>query len=166
MLENLFDEYKKNVEKFIELAKGKLTVFDFDGTLSQFQYTLNRMLPCLDKDVEQYTLAGYNMYENVHLLKTMQYIFSKIEHENIWILTQTVSALEKIKTDIVVQNFKIPSDKVIHVKSSVQKLDILKTMHEKYQTPIVFIEDNAQILIRAEDELEGVKAYHISCLLP
>lgn len=166
MIENLFKEYQKNIEKFIELIQNKMLVFDFDGTLSQFQYAPNRMLPCLDKDVEEYTLSGRNIYENVRLSQTMKYIFSKIDCERVWVLTQTVSALEEIKTNIIVENFSVPAERIIYVRNATQKLDILKKMYEKYRTDIIFIEDNAQILIRAEDELKGIRGYHISCLLP
>ncbi len=165
-INELASEYLQNIEEFINLSQGKLLAFDFDGVMTQFQYAENRMLPCLDSDIQEYTLQGGNIYENIHLTKTFQYIFSQLNKENIWIVTSTVPALKPIKSAIINKNFGIDEGRIIHTPGSAPKIGVLKELHEQFNKPIIFIEDNFKILLDAEEALNFVQGYHISRLIP
>ena len=164
-LKDIFAVYERNINSFIDLCQGKTLAFDFDGTLTRFQYALERMLPCKDEDIEKYTQEGGNIYEKIYILETMKYIFSKLDKENIFIVTSTAPSLRKIKNQIIVQHFGIPEERIIHTLCSAAKLEILKNLHSRTKKDILFIEDNFKILLSAEEMLSFVKGYHISSLL-
>jgi hypothetical protein len=92
-------------------------------------------------------------------------IFSKLDKENIFIVTSTAPSLRKIKNQIIVQHFGIPEERIIHTLCSAAKLEILKNLHSRTKKDILFIEDNFKILLSAEEMLSFVKGYHISSLL-
>jgi len=165
-MENLFKQFKDNVEYFIDLCHGKTVVFDFDGTLTRFQYSFDRMLPCKDADIEEFTRAGGNIYENVYILKTMKYVMPRLDKDDVFILTSTVPSLREIKNRIIIQHFGISRERIIHTGSSGEKLRILKDIYSQIKKDILFVEDNYKILLTAEENLPFVRGYHISSLLP
>ena len=66
MLNELFSQYEKNICNLINLCQDKIIVFDFDGTLTCFQYDEEGMLPC--NEIENYTKSGRNIYKNIYIL--------------------------------------------------------------------------------------------------
>ena len=164
-LEELFEQYKRNINHFIELCKDKTVVFDFDGTLSRFQYAVDSLLPCKDADIEEYTRAGGNIYQNIYVLKTMKYIMPKLKSDDVLVLTSTVPALREIKNRIIAENFNIAPEKIIHTNGSKEKLEVLKEIYAQRKKRILFVEDNYKILLDAEENTDFVRAYHISSLL-
>lgn len=166
MTDTLFEQYKKNVSDLIDLCRTKTVVFDFDGTLTRFFYANDRMLPCKDAEIEEYTKSGGNIYENIYILKTMQYVVSHLNKDDVFILTSTVPSLRDIKNKIIIQNFELPLEKIIHTNRSSEKLGVLDKMHHQLKKEIIFIEDNYKILLNAEEAFDFVRGYHISRLLP
>lgn len=164
-IKELFKAYEQNISDFLQLCHGKNIVFDFDGTLTKFDYAQDRMLPCLDDNIQEYTLAGGNIYQDVKILKTMQYIFSKLGRENVWVLTSSVPALRNIKSEIIHKHFGISYNKIIHSDNALHKLFFLKQIYEQENKQIIFIEDTAKTLLNAEECMDFVKGYHISNFL-
>lgn len=157
---------KKNIRHFIDLCAGKTVIFDFDGTLSRFQYAQNSLLPCKDADIEEYTQKGGNIYQNIYVLRTMQYIMPFINQDDVWVLTSTVPSLREIKNRIIEKNFKISPNKIIHTHGSKEKIEVLKKIYAQEKKHILFVEDNYKILLDAEENLDFVRAYHTSSFLP
>ncbi|MBE6451322.1 MAG: hypothetical protein E7016_05095 [Alphaproteobacteria bacterium] len=164
-LEEILNDFEQNIASFIELCKDKIVVFDFDGTLTKFKYEKNRLLPCLQKDVLEYTLAGGNIYHTTTVLKTMQYIISKLNMNNLWVLTTSYPQLRDIKSKIIHQHFNIPLERIIHSNSDLHKVELLKNIHSTTYKKIIFVEDTVNTLLAAEDNLDFVEGYHISSLL-
>lgn len=165
MLNEIFLQYEKNIYNLIKLCKGKIIAFDFDGTLTRFQYADNKMLPCKDEDIETYTKSGGNIYKKIYIFKTMQYIISQLNKEDVFIVTSTVPSLRKIKNKIIFENFSIPDEQIMHTAGSLKKIDALIDIHNKKQKDILFLEDNYKILLTAEENLSFVRGYLISSLL-
>lgn len=165
-LQPLFELFEENIKQLLALCEGRTLVFDFDGTLTRFQYAKDRMLPCRDEDIEQYTKDGGNIYENIYILKTMKYIMSLLNKNDVYILTSTVVALRPIKDKIIVDNFAVWQNHIIHTHNSAEKLDVLHKIYEKTGREIIFFEDNYKILLNCEENTNFVKGYHISRLLP
>ena len=165
MLNEIFLQYEKNIYNLIKLCKGKIIAFDFDGTLTRFQYADNKMLPCKDEDIETYTKSGGNIYKKIYIFKTMQYIISQLNKEDVFIVTSTVPSLRKIKNKIIFEKFSIPDEHIMHTSGSLKKIDALIDIHNKKQKDILFLEDNYKILLTAEENLSFVRGYLISSLL-
>ena len=165
MLNELFLQYEKNINDLIDLCRGKTLAFDFDGTMTRFQYDDNKMLPCRDDDIEEYTKSGGNIYKNMYILKTMKYVISRLNKEDVFIVTSTVSSLRKLKNEIIFEEFGIPCERIIHTDGSLKKIEALIDLHRKIQKDILFVEDNYKILLTAEENLNFVRGYHISSLI-
>ena len=164
-LQILFNQYEKNIKHLICLCEGKTIVSDFDGTLTRFQYAKNRMLPCKDADIEEYTQAGGDIYANIYILKTMEYIFKKFNKPDIFILTSTVPSLREEKNKIILDHFDVLPSQIIHTHNSTSKLDVLDQIYAQTKKEIIFLEDNYKILLHAEETKDFVKGYHISSLI-
>ena len=87
-ISDLKEEYVKNVFALISLLKFKTVVFDFDGTLTHFDYAKDRLLPCKENDLNEYSELN-NIYENVKISLTMKYVLNELHDEDIYILTVT-----------------------------------------------------------------------------
>lgn len=164
-LQLLFNQYEKNINHLIFLCEGKTVVSDFDGTLTRFQYAKERLLPCKDADIEKYTNAGGDIYANIYILKTMEYIFKKLNKNDIFILTSTVPPLRQEKNKIILEHFDVLASQIIHTPNSTSKFEVLDQIHAQTQKEIIFLEDNYKILLNAEETRDFVKGYHISSLI-
>ena len=163
-LDDILTEHKNNILNFVELCKGKTIAFDFDGTLTRFQYDTSRMLPCKDSDIEEYTKSGKNIYKNIQIFKTMKFIISQLNMADIFIVTSTVPSLREIKNKIIFENFGIRADRILHTYNSSEKIDVLRNIYTKNKKDILFVEDNFKILLAAEETLSFVRGYLISSL--
>ena len=164
-LNELFLQYEKNMNDLIHLCRGKTIAFDFDGTLTRFQYDDNRMLPCRDDGIEEYTKSGGNIYKNLYILKTMKYVMSRLNKDDVFIVTSTAPSLREAKDKIIFDEFDISSEHIIHTDGASKKINALIDIYNKTQKDILFVEDNYKILLTAEENLNFVRSYHISSLL-
>jgi len=161
----LGEEYQKNIYNFIELLKDKTVVFDFDGTLTNLKYSEDRILPCKDDELYEYSKDN-NIYENVSFVKTMQYVINKLNMTDVYVLTVTVETLKAKKEAVIQDGFNgIYKQNIIHTNNPDEKIDALKKIYLENKKQIVFVEDNADILIKSEELLDFVEGYHISRLL-
>ena len=164
-LEELKNDYIRNIFDLISLMKFKTVVFDFDGTLTKFKYNDNSLLPCRDDDLNEYSKLN-NIYENVKIQKTMQYILNELYNEDVYILTVTQENVEKGKNEAINKYFSsINKVNVIHVRNSKEKMEKLQEIYNKHKKQIVFVEDTAKTLLNAEETYDFVIGYHISSLL-
>ncbi len=164
-ISSLKEEYIRNVLDLISLLKFKTIVFDFDGTLTHFDYANDRLLPCKDNDINEYSKL-HNIYENVKIPKTMQYILNELYEEDVYILTVTQENVEKGKNEAIKKFFPtIKEENVIHVRNSKEKLEKLKEIHDKHNREIIFVEDTAKTLLNVEETYDFVRGYHISSLI-
>lgn len=162
---DLAEEYIKKIEGFIELLQSKTVVFDFDGTLTNLKYAEDKILPCNNDELYEYS-KNNNLYEKVNFVKTMQYVMSKLNMEDVYVLTVTVETLRSKKEETIQQGFpSIYKDQIIHTNNPDEKIEILKQIYYKDKKQIIFVEDNADILMKSEAVLDFVTGYHISSLL-
>lgn len=161
----LIYNYKQKIYNTISLFKSNIVVFDFDGTLTEFKYTENNLLPCKDDDLFEYS-KKYNLYNNVHILKTMQYILKELDINNVYILTVSVDTLKAKKQKCILDNFNIKEQNIIQVSSISEKINFLENLYKEKQTEIIFVEDTAKTLLIAEEQFSFIKGFHISSLIP
>lgn len=162
--EILFD-MKRNIFNLVSLLQYKIVVIDFDGTMCEFKYTnTGRLLPCKDSKIKHYT---GNLYENVRVLKAMQFVLYECDPINMYVLTISQDSVKNDKTKMINSKFPmIRSENIIHVKSVEDKMLFLEELYEKYRKRIIFLEDTANTLIDAEERFDFVQWYHISSLIP
>lgn len=164
-IDDLANEYKRKVFNTISFLNFKTVVFDFDGTLTEFKYSENKLLPCKDNNLLEYS-KEHNLYENVNILNTMKYILNELDINNIYILTVTVDTLKDKKEKCILQNFDIKKENIIQVANPSEKIVFLKNLYNKTNKEIIFVEDTAKTLLMAEENLPYIKGLHISSLIP
>ena len=71
-----------------------------------------------------------------------------------------------IKNEVIIKNFGISSDRIIHSDSALHKLVFLKEIYAQSGKPILFVEDTVSTLLRAEEDMDYVQGFHISGLIP
>lgn len=165
-LNQLSKLYEQRISNIIQRLQGKTVVLDFDGVLTEFKYTEKSLLPCKEIELYEYS-KNNNLYENVYISKSMQYILSQIKSENIWILTSSRETLINNKEHIIRTYFPmIKLDQVIHTENAKAKIIKLKEIYEITQKDIIFIEDMAPTLTDSEETHDFVRGIHITSLLP
>ena len=165
-LDDLTNIYKRKIFDAISYLNFKINVFDFDGTLTNFRYTNDTLLPCKDYELQSYC-REHNLYENAEALKTMQYIINELDPNNIYVLTSTVPSLRENKNRFIYSNFPtIKKENIIHTNGADEKLEILKKIYEERQKQIIFVEDLYKTLLNAEEKYDFVRSLHISNLIP
>lgn len=165
-INDLASIYKRKVFDAISKLKFKICVFDFDGTLTSFKYASDKLLPCKDSDLQEYC-KEHNLYENVTILKTMQYIMNELDSDDVYVVTSTVEFLRDNKNRCIHANFPTVKDEhIIHTNGSMEKLAVLEDIYSKRSRQIIFVEDLYKILLEAEERFDYVKGLHISNLLP
>jgi hypothetical protein len=169
ILDELAEIYKRNILHLISLCKNKVVVFDFDGTLTEFKYDKNTLLPCKDVDINEYFRSN-NFYTNCRTLKTMQFILetlSPLNADEVYVLSVSQPNVCKPKLEKIKKDFSIfIEENIYQVRTTDEKLSILEMLHKKHNKEIVFIEDTAKTLLNAEECFPFVYGYHISSLIP
>jgi ERCC4-type nuclease len=108
----------------------------------------------------------WKIIKNVVIQKTMLYILEQIGYENVWILTTSIPEIRELKTKVILKNLDVLPEHIIHSNSDAHKVELLKDLHDKEKKDIIFVEDTAYTLMSAEDNLDFVKGYHISSIIP
>lgn len=165
-LNDLANAYKRKVLDIITKLQNGIVIFDFDGTLTEFKYCEETLLPCKEEDLEEYSTFG-NIYENVYVLRTMQYILNELNPENVYIITNSYSTIIDKKNAVI--DFEYPmvlKEHIYHTHSAQEKCDIVKMLHDKTGKKVWFIEDMAPTLQMAEELYTFVEGIHISSLIP
>lgn len=161
----LIEIYISNIESFIEAVKRKIVIFDLDGTLTALKYSQNGILPCADDELEEYHRT-HNMYLQARALKTMQYIISQLAGNDMYVLTKSVSTTIDKKTEYIKKNFpQIRDGNIYHVLDVESKLSVLIDIHAKTGKEIIFVEDTADTILHAEENLDYVKGFHVSSMI-
>lgn len=164
-LDSFTEKYKRRIFDLITLLRNNVAVFDFDGTLTEAHYTQDRILPCRDDDIQEYCKT-HNLYENVRIPETMQYIINGLDPEKVYILTVSQESVEQNKLEAIHKGFPTIKDShVIQVPDSAFKMLALEIIKSKHNQNIVFVEDTLKTLLTAEETFDFVKGVHISSLL-
>lgn len=162
----LLDAFKRRVLDIISLLMFKIVVWDFDGTMVEFNYNDDSLLPCRDDELYEYSKKG-NIYKNVNPLKIVQYVIGKLEPEKQFVVTVSVDTVRDNKTKAITRKFpEIKPENIIHVNNSSEKNAVLEMLHKKTGKDIYFVEDTAKTILNAEEAMPFVKGIHISSFLP
>lgn len=170
-LEILKEELINEIEDKIKYLKDKVVVFDLDGVLCKFKYTDDtsyNLLPFKNEEdiVNEYTKDN-DLYKYAEPVKVMQYIISKLNIENVYILSMTRENIRKWKNNWIDKYYSsIKKENIIYTYTAYEKLDYLKDLKFKYpEKEIVFVEDTADTLIKVNDEELDIICIHISSFL-
>ena len=169
ILDEYAQVYKRKVLDLITLCYNKIVVFDFDGTLVEFKYAADRLLPCKDDDLNEY-FEHDDYYQYCKALKTMRFVIEvlfPIDTSELYVLSVSKPNVKEPKLNSIKNIFpEILTDNVYQVDNPDEKMKVLEELHNKHNKDIVFIEDTAKTLLIAEETFPFVKGYHISSLIP
>lgn len=169
VLDEFAEAYKRKVLDLITLCQNKIVVFDFDGTMVEFKYAENTLLPCKDDDINEYFKEN-NFYATAKMLKTMRFVIEvlfPIDASELYVLTVSQSNVREHKEKRLKELFPdVYKENIFHVLNTEAKMQILQNLHEKHGKQIIFIEDTASTLLKAEEKFDFVTGYHISSLIP
>lgn len=166
-LEEISKNLQRSVLDFISMCQFKVVAWDWDGTLTDFKYDTDRLLPYADDKLQEYGENGGNLYdERLCLSKAMTYASNELNPDLQFIITKTVDSLKEKKERAILKHFPyIKKENIFQVSSEIEKMEVLKMLHEKYKKDVIFVEDTAKTLLNAEERFGFVKGYHISNLL-
>ena len=160
----LAEMFAAHIEMILEGLKGHIVVFDFDGTMTEFRYAKESLLPCRDDEVYEYSMT-HNIYANARMLETMKYIIANLDRERVFVLTRTETTLIDKKNEAILKNFEINAENIFHVQDANNKLAVLRNLHNEFNENIVFVEDTFKTILNAEEAMSFVKGIHISSFL-
>lgn len=162
LLEVSFGQGEKALALLLRyLSENAAYVFDWDGTLTAFKYAVGSLLPCRDDEIEEYCKT-HNLYIDVYVLKTMQFIISFLDPDRVYILTRSELTVIADKNTAIGNNFNIKPDHIIHVQDAKNKLAKLRKIHEETGLDLFFTEDTFKTILDAEECLEYVKGISIT----
>lgn len=188
-LDKLAEEYIRNIYNLMTLIYNSgVVVFDFDGTITEFKYAKDRLLPCKDDEIDKFIEKGGSLYNDCCINNALRYIIEECENTGIpyFILTQSMGDdLIEDKNKRIFKEFPfIPQSHVLHVYTKEQitgnnylekdirtytKTDFLTKIHDMYPNKkIVFVEDNSNNILKVEEDdsiNQFIAGYHISSLL-
>ena len=163
LLEVSFGQGEKALALLLRyLSEDAAYIFDWDGTLTAFKYAIGSLLPCRDDEVEEYCKT-HNLYIDVYVLKTMQFIISFLPADRVYILTRSELTVIADKNTAINNNFNnIKPDHIIHVQNAGNKLAKLRKIHEETGLNLFFTEDTFKTILDAEECLEYVQGISIT----
>lgn len=168
-----------NILRHYFFLSDKVSVWDFDGTMTAFRYAPygERMLPCLDSDVRVYSETN-NLYAGAYvpqsptelemytpegehaarMLGYVQWIIKYLPHkERVFVLTRTEPTLIDKKNKAILDNFDILPENIYHVQNAEDKSTVLRSIIERFQSDIWFVEDSFKTQLNCEEETRDEK---------
>lgn len=158
--------YKKR--NMYKILKDKIVVLDFDGTLAEFRYSDNSLLPVLDKDFDNYCENNSEAYNMVRPLKTVMKIIKKLKCDDLYILSTSPDVpRQNQKIKWLAKYYKnIKKDNIFFVNNDEQKYCVLLSLKNKNPNRrISFIEDSAKTLLYVEERNTDFELYHITSFM-
>lgn len=131
----------KYTTKEILNNKDTVYVFDVDGTLTDFNYSIRSFWnPITDKV----------SYDGVRPLKTMQKLISSLDKDKVFICSRAeLKGEPEAKKKFILENFDLRPDHIYFVKENIEKLDVLKKIQKLTKVEdelILLIEDSTDVL--------------------
>ena len=162
LLEVSFGQGEKALALLLRyLSENAAYIFDWDGTLTAFKYAVGSLLPCRDDEVEEYCKT-HNLYIDVYVLKTMQFIISFLPKDRVYILTRSELTVIADKNTAIGDHFDIYPENIIHVQNAGNKLAKLRMIHEETGLDLFFTEDTFKTILDAEECLDYVRGISIT----
>ena len=135
--------YRTEKYSIEQVLKNRETVyvFDVDGTLTDFNYSVRAFWSPTEKPVS---------YDNVRPLKTMQKLISKLDRGKVFICSKvTLEGEAESKKKFLIKNFNIRPDNIYFVKENEEKVKVLKKIQERTKVEdelLLMIEDSTEVL--------------------
>ena len=170
-LEKMTNDLKRTVMDLCTKSINGILVLDYDGTMVEFKYAKDSLLPCLDDEIDKYAAAGNNLYKDPMIITAIQYVINEyiMAHPNgpgPYILSKSFKEVMPFKKEAINKQFpEIKDENIIQVESTDDKNAVLENLYNQYKKQIVFVEDTAKNGLNAEEKFDFVTAYHISSLL-
>lgn len=126
-----------------EILNNKETVyvFDVDGTLTDFNYSMRAFWNPTTEPVS---------YDGVRPLKTMQKLISSLDKDKVFICSRAALKGEpEAKRKFLLDNFNLKPDHIYFVKENNEKLDILRKIQNLTKVEdelILLVEDSTDVL--------------------
>lgn len=126
-----------------QVLKNRETVyvFDVDGTLTDFNYSVRAFWSPTEKPVS---------YDNVRPLKTMQKLISKLDRDKVFVCSRvTLEGESETKEKFLIKNFNIRPDNIYFVKENDGKVEALKKIQERTKVEdelLLMVEDSTEVL--------------------
>lgn len=116
-------------------------VFDVDGTLTDFNYSIRSFWNPITNPVS---------YDEVRPLKTMQKLISTLNKDKVFICSRAeLKGEPEAKKKFLLENFNLKPDHIYFVKENSNKIDVLKKIQNLTKVEdelILLIEDNTDVL--------------------
>lgn len=131
---------KYSIEQVLK-NRETVYVFDVDGTLTDFNYSIRAFWSLTEKPVS---------YDNVRPLKTMQKLISKLDRDKVFVCSRvTLGGEAEAKKKFLIKNFNIRPDNIYFVKENKGKVEVLKEIQERTKVEdelLLMVEDSAEVL--------------------
>lgn len=138
MLAHRTDKY--SIEQVLK-NRETVYVFDVDGTLTDFNYSIRAFWNPTENPVS---------YDNVRPLKTMQKLISKLDRGKVFICSRvTLEGEPETKKKFLIKNFNIRPDNIYFVKENEEKVGVLKKIQERTKVEdelLLMVEDSTEVL--------------------
>ena len=139
--------------KIKELLKDQNTVlvFDMDGVLSTLEFGLYNHYEMTDEEWTEANKEEVNYYTDDKVIKKIQDYLKNRDMHNVYVISKSYTPNEsKCKVDFLTKNYNILKDNIYFVNENDEKVDILKSIKEKYPEKedyqIAMVEDTVDIL--------------------
>lgn len=131
---------KHSIEQVLK-NRETVYVFDVDGTLTDFNYSIRAFWNPTENPVS---------YDNVRPLKTMQKLISKLDRGKVFICSRvTLEGEPETKKKFLIKNFNIRPDNIYFVKENEEKTQVLKKIQERTKVEdelLLMVEDSTEVL--------------------
>ena len=138
MLTHRTDKY--SIEQVLK-NRETVYVFDVDGTLTDFNYSIRAFWSPTEKPVS---------YDNVRPLKTMQKLISKLDRDKVFVCSRvTIEGESEAKERFLIKNFNIKLDNIYFVRENEWKVEILKEIQKRTKVEdelLLMIDDSTEVL--------------------
>lgn len=136
-------KHRTNKYTIEEILNNKETVyvFDVDGTLTDFNYSMRAFWNPTTEPVS---------YDGVRPLKTMQKLISSLDKDKVFICSRAALKGEpEAKRKFLLEDFNLKPDHIYFVKENNEKLDILRKIQNLTKVEdelILLVEDSTDVL--------------------
>lgn len=155
-------------KQFVADCKGKIVVFDINGTLAKYQLSgasKHHLLPCCSEHLEVFVdVSRKDIYKDVVPIAPIQFIIANLDKHNVYIMDiESNEFIQHYKQNWLMINFpNLLSRNIVFGDNRNKWLQELRTSKKGYD--IVCVSSDASALISINDTIEDIMAVHTSWL--
>lgn len=139
-----------------------IVVFDMDGVLISYNYGKKTAHHEYDIAGNQQAMNSIDIYKNARGIPVIKKYIDSHQQNTYYCLSKEPHGLEESKSNFANKYYNIQKSNCNFVKMNYDKIQVLDRLSKTAELPLVYIDDNDEVLRKVEEMLPNIYTAHVT----